>query len=126
MGRALEPTHELSVLPLKPIDGNTKLKVIVEKVLFEPKEGECLNTIADLVSNKCYQDLPKPLALKDALPMSFTLQLVFRKQNDTTYEVLKHYTFSQKIDIRMMQQVASGDLFFIDYGKNFRSGSQGF
>ena len=126
VGRALEPTHELSVLPLKPIDGNTKLKVIVEKVLFEPKEGECLNTIADLVSNKCYQDLPKPLALKDALPMSFTLQLVFRKQNDTTYEVLKHYTFSQKIDIRMMQQVASGDLFFIDYGKNFRSGSQGF
>ena len=126
MGRVLEPTYELTALPLKPIEGNTKLKTAIEKVLYEPTEGDELDTIADLVSSKSYQNLPQPLALKDALPIPFTFQLVFRKQDDTTYEVLKHYIFSQKIDVRGLQRVATGDLFTIDYGKNFRSGSQGF
>ena len=126
VGRVLEPTYELTALPLKPIEGNTKLKTAIEKVLYEPTEGDELDTIADLVSSKSYQNLPEPLALKDALPIPFTFQLVFRKQNDTTYEVLKHYIFSQKIDVRGLQRVATGDLFTIDYGKNFRSGSQGF
>ena len=126
VGRVLEPAYELTALPLKPIEGNTKLKTAIEKVLYEPTEGDELDTIADLVSSKSYQNLPEPLALKDALPIPFTFQLVFRKQNDTTYEVLKHYIFSQKIDVRGLQRVATGDLFTIDYGKNFRSGSQGF
>ena len=54
VGRVLEPTYELTALPLKPIEGNTKLKTAIEKVLYEPTEGDELDTIADLVSSKSY------------------------------------------------------------------------
>jgi hypothetical protein len=126
VGRITEPIHEISALPLKPIAGTTKLKAVVEKVTFEPGTDVPLDAIADLLSSKTYQELPGPVALKDDIPVPFTLLLVFRKVNENKYLVIKYYIFSQKVGTRLVQRIASGDLFVIDYGKNFRSGSVAF
>jgi hypothetical protein len=126
VGRITEPIHEISALPLKPIAGTTKLKAVVEKVTFEPGTDVPLDAIADLLSSKTYQELPGPVALKDDIPVPFTLLLVFRKVNENKYLVIKYYIFSQKVGTRLVQRIASGDLFVIDYGKNFGSGSVAF
>ena len=93
---------------------------------FEPGTDVPLDAIADLLSSKTYQELPGPVALKDDIPVPFTLLLVFRKVNENKYLVIKYYIFSQKVGTRLVQRIASGDLFVIDYGKNFRSGSVAF
>lgn len=126
VGKIISTTHEISALPLKPMEGSTKLKAVVEKVFFEHVGDVDFDSVEHLVQSKAYQQLPGNLALKDQLSDPIVLQLVFGKVNANKYLVLKHYTFSQKVDARLIKQIAVGDLFVIDYGKNFRAGSAGF
>ena len=126
MGRIIEPEFDFSVLPLKAAEGSTKVKAAIEKVTFRPGDGVQLDAFTDLVHQNKLKDLPSPLACHGEFPVPVVFQMVFRKISDTEYDVIKYYSFSQKIDLRIIHQVAAGEIFLVDYGKNFRGGAQGF
>lgn len=126
VGRIIEPEFDFSVLPLKAAEGSTKVKAAIEKVTFRPGDGVQLDAFTDLVHQNKLKDLPSPLACHGEFPVPVVFQMVFRKISDTEYDVIKYYSFSQKIDLRIIHQVAAGEIFLVDYGKNFRGGAQGF
>ena len=120
-----EPEYNFEVVPMKKMEGVTKIKTAIELIKYCPEESLELELIVALISEKKYKQLPGSLALKDDVPVSFTMQLVFRKVNDREFHVLRHFSSNQKIDSRLLKAAVMGDLYIIDYGKIFRTGSMG-
>ena len=126
ISRSTTPENDIADLPLKPVQGSTKIKSAVEKVVFHLENQEQMESITAMVRDQEYRRLPEPLAVKGDLPLPFTLQLIFRKVSENKYDVIKHFRFAQKVDVRLLEAISSGDLFLVDYGKNFRAGSAAF
>lgn len=110
---------------MKKLEGHTKIKTAIEITKFAPENGLNLDSIVTLISQKKYNEFPGSMAFKDTIPLPFTLQMVFRKVDDRNYQVLRHFTFSGKMDSRLLKAAVTGDLYILEYGKNFRTGTLG-
>ena len=126
MSVTTEPQHDFDVIPKKKLQGTSKIKAAIEILKFTPVNGLELDAMVAIIAQKKYEQLPGPLALKNEIPIPFTMQMVFRKINAREFQVLRHFNFEQKLDSRLLMSAVSGELYLLDYGKNFRSGALGF
>jgi hypothetical protein len=120
-----EPEHSFEAIPIKPMEGSTKIKTAIEMIKYVPEHGLDLDCVMTLITEKKFNQLPDPLALRSDIPVPFTMQMVFRKLNDKEYQILRHFTYDQKLDVRLLKSAVSGDLYLLDYGKKFRTGQAG-
>ncbi|CAK8996450.1 unnamed protein product [Durusdinium trenchii] len=125
-GKAIEtePEHTFDAIPMKPLEG-TKVKTAIEVIKYVPEHGLDVGILVTLINEKKFNQLPGPLALQADIPIPFAMQMVFRKLSVKEYQVLRHFTFDQKLDVRLLKSAVSGDLYILDYGKNFRNGQAG-
>ena len=126
MSVTTEPQHDFDVIPKKKLQGTSKIKAAIEILKFTPVNGLELDAMVAIIAQKKYEQLPGPLALKNEIPIPFTMQMVFRKINAREFQVLRHFNFEQKLDSRLLMSAVSGELYLLDYGKSFRSGALGF
>ena len=126
MSVTTEPQHDFDVIPKKKLQGTSKIKAAIEILKFTPVNGLELDAMVAIIAQKKYEQLPGPLALKNEIPIPFTMQMVFRKINAREFQVLRHFNFEQKLDSRLLMSAVSGELYLLDNGKNFRSGALGF
>ena len=120
-----EPEHSFEAIPIKPMEGSTKIKTAIEMIKYVLEHGLDLDCVVTLITEKKVNQLPDPLALRSDILVPFTMQMVFRKLNDKEYQILRHFTFDQKLDVRLLKSAVCGDLYLLDYGKKFRTGQAG-
>eukprot|EP00913_Durusdinium_trenchii_P031632 g29621.t1 len=64
ISRSTTPENDIADLPLKPVQGSTKIKSAVEKVVFHLENQEQMESITAMVRDQEYRRLPEPLAVK--------------------------------------------------------------
>ena len=124
--RAGELVH-ISLLPLKPMrPSSTKLKSVVERLNPLPSTAVDFDSLYSNVSRGRYDSLPNTLAADLGPNIKFKMQLVGQQAEDGQWTFIKHYIFDAKMSAKLLQERLDGELFIIDYGKNFRAGLKGF
>ena len=117
----------ISLLPLKPMrPSSTKLKSFVERLNPLPSTAFDFDSLYSNVSRGRYDSLPNTLAADLGPNIKFKMQLVGQQAEDGQWTFIKHYIFDAKMSAKLLQERLDGELFIIDYGKNFRAGLKGF
>lgn len=112
--------YSLSDLPLKDL-GTTRVKAAVD--IVKVPRG-CVVTQESLLTGlnernmDALPDIVKPQA---ECPVPFDFQIVM--SNDV---MLKHFIFTDKVDVRLFKSMCIGDPQGINYGTKFRNGTQAF
>ena len=118
---------DASLLPLKPVrSSSTKLKSIVERLSPMPSTAFDFDSLYSNISRGQYGSLPNTLAADLGPNIKFKMQLVGQQADDGQWTFFKHYVFESKMCVKLLRNSLPGELFIIDYGKNFRAGLKGF
>ncbi|CAE7299339.1 unnamed protein product, partial [Symbiodinium necroappetens] len=105
---------------------STKLKSVVERLNPLPSTAFDFDSLYSNVSRGRYDSLPNTLAADLGPNIKFKMQLVGQQAEDGQWTFIKHYIFDAKMSAKLLQERLDGELFIIDYGKNFRAGLKGF
>jgi hypothetical protein len=116
---------EVLHLPLREIVGGTTLKYMIDIVCHF--EGPIDKAAIEVCMKKgIYKMLPVPYKSKTEILVPYTLQIAARPEPDGKHTIVKHYTFSQKVNVQLLKAAAVGVAYAIEFGKNFRCGAKGF
>ena len=108
----------LDDIPLKDLEGKY-LVDLVQDVLLDSVN---FSQLEECMLQKQYDEFPPPFGPKVTVSMPYKLQIAIMKTSLTHCAVLQYFSFDQKVNIRLVNDMAYGTLKLIDFTPNFRAG----
>ena len=112
----------LDDIPLKDLEGKYLAKIVVDLVQDVPLDSVNFSQLEEGMLQKQYDGLPPPFGPKVTVSMPYKLQIAIIKTSLTHCAVLKYFCFDQKVNTRLVNDMAYGTLKLIDFTPNFRAG----
>ncbi|CAE7386029.1 unnamed protein product [Symbiodinium sp. CCMP2592] len=112
----------LQDLPLKDMEGRYLAKMVIDLVPDMVWESVNFQQLEECMMQKHYNELPPPFGPKVLISMPYKLQIAIVKTSLTHCTVIKYYSFDQKVNIRLVEDMAYGTLKLLDFTPNFRAG----
>ena len=109
----------LDDIPLKDLEGKYSAKIVVDLVQDVPLDSVNFSQLEECMLQKQYDGLPPPFGPKVTVSMPYKLQIAIMKTRLTHCAVLKYFSLDQKVNIRLVNDMAYGTLKLIDFTANF-------